>query len=55
MGSIKISLPEKCLAKRPALISQPDIGGVTLHNPDYASWPVRSGLPRRKNCWRRRV
>ncbi len=26
--------------QRPAwLIGQPDIGGVTLHNPDYASWP----------------
>lgn len=26
--------------QRPAwLISQPDIGGVTLKNPDYASWP----------------
>ncbi|VTM42771.1 putative extracellular solute-binding protein [Klebsiella quasipneumoniae] len=26
--------------QRPAwVISQPDIGGVTLHNPDYASWP----------------
>ncbi len=21
------------------VISQPDIGGVTLRNPDYASWP----------------
>ena len=26
--------------QRPAwVISQPDIGGVTLRNPDYASWP----------------
>ncbi len=26
--------------QRPAwLISQPDIGGVKLQNPDYASWP----------------
>ncbi|WP_260676635.1 ABC transporter substrate-binding protein, partial [Enterococcus faecalis] len=27
--------------QRPAwLISQPDIGGVKLQNPDYASWPM---------------
>ena len=27
--------------QRPAwLISQPDIGGVTLQNPDYANWPM---------------
>ncbi|WP_220711314.1 ABC transporter substrate-binding protein [Enterobacter cancerogenus] len=36
-------IAEKVLGQgqRPAwLISQPDIGGVTLKNPDYASWPM---------------
>nr|VXZ86386.1 Periplasmic oligopeptide-binding protein precursor [Klebsiella pneumoniae] len=41
--------------QRPArLIGQPDIGGVTLHNPDYASWPREKRIAEAKNCWRRR-
>lgn len=41
--------------QRPAwVISQPDIGGVTLHNPDYASWPREKRIVEAKNCWRRR-
>lgn len=42
MALDKDIIAEKVLGQgqRPAwLISQPDIGGVKLHNPDYASWP----------------
>ena len=42
MALDKDIIAEKVLGQgqRPAwLISQPDIGGVTLRNPDYASWP----------------
>lgn len=42
MALDKDIIAEKVLGQgqRPAwLIGQPDIGGVTLHNPDYASWP----------------
>ncbi len=42
MALDKDIIAEKVLAQgqRPAwLISQPDIGGVKLQNPDYASWP----------------
>lgn len=38
--------------QRPAwLISQPDIGGVKLQNPDYASWPMDKRIAEAKNCW----
>ena len=40
--SIKTLSRRRCSGRgqRPAwLISQPDIGGVELHNPEYASWP----------------
>lgn len=30
------------------VISQPEIGGVKLHAPDYASWPLTNALPRQK-------
>lgn len=43
MALDKDIIAEKVLGQgqRPAwLISQPDIGGVKLHNPDYASWPM---------------
>jgi oligopeptide transport system substrate-binding protein len=37
--------------QRPAwLISQPDIGGVKLQNPDYASWPLDKRIAEAKNC-----
>ena len=42
MALDKDIIAEKVLGQgqRPAwLISQPDIGGVKLHNPEYASWP----------------
>ena len=42
MALDKDIIAEKVLGQgqRPAwLISQPDIGGVNLHNPEYASWP----------------
>jgi oligopeptide transport system substrate-binding protein len=42
MALDKDIIAEKVLGQgqRPAwLISQPDIGGVKLQNPDYASWP----------------
>lgn len=42
MGLDKDIIAEKVLGQgqRPAwLISQPEIGGITLKNPDYASWP----------------
>lgn len=42
MALDKDIIAEKVLGQgqRPAwLISQPDIGGVELHNPEYASWP----------------
>ncbi|WEF26646.1 ABC transporter substrate-binding protein [Klebsiella aerogenes] len=42
MGLDKDIIADKVMGQgqRPAwLISQPDIGGVTLKNPDYASWP----------------
>ncbi|HAU5056088.1 TPA: oligopeptide ABC transporter substrate-binding protein OppA [Klebsiella michiganensis] len=42
MSLDKDIIAEKVLGQgqRPAwLISQPDIGGVKLHNPEYASWP----------------
>ncbi|WP_159867332.1 MULTISPECIES: ABC transporter substrate-binding protein [unclassified Raoultella] len=42
MALDKDIIAEKVLGQgqRPAwLISQPDIGGVKLHNPDYAGWP----------------
>ena len=42
MALDKEIIAEKVLGQgqRPAwLISQPDIGGVKLHNPEYASWP----------------
>jgi oligopeptide transport system substrate-binding protein len=35
--------------QRPAwLISQPEIGGVTLHGPDYASWPQEKRIAEAK-------
>jgi len=42
MALDKDIIAEKVMGQgqRPAwLISQPDIGGVNLHNPEYASWP----------------
>lgn len=42
MGLDKDIIAAKVMGQgqRPAwLISQPEIGGVSLHNPDYASWP----------------
>lgn len=42
MALDKEIIAEKVLGQgqRPAwLVSQPDIGGVKLHNPEYASWP----------------
>lgn len=42
MGLDKDIIADKVMGQgqRPAwLISQPDIGGVTLKQPDYASWP----------------
>lgn len=42
MAFDKEIIAEKVLGQgqRPAwLVSQPDIGGVKLHNPEYASWP----------------
>lgn len=37
--------------QRPArLIGQPDIGGVTLHNPDYASWPREKRIAEAKTA-----
>jgi oligopeptide transport system substrate-binding protein len=52
MALDKDIIAEKVMGQgqRPAwLISQPDIGGVTCQ-PDYASWPRKNGLPKRKNC-----
>lgn len=44
-------IAEKVLGQgqRPAwLISQPDIGGVKLQNPDYASWPMNKRIAEAK-------
>lgn len=32
------------------LVSQPDIGGVKLHNPEYASWSRDKRIAEAKNC-----
>ncbi|WP_061708643.1 ABC transporter substrate-binding protein [Pseudenterobacter timonensis] len=47
----KTIIADKVLGQgqRPAwLISQPDIGGVTLRNPDYASWPMEKRIAEAK-------
>lgn len=33
------------------VISQPEIGGVKLHAPEYASWPLEKRIAEAKNCW----
>jgi len=47
MGLDKDIIAQKVMGQgqRPAWVtSQPEIGGVTIHNPDYASWPREKRL-----------
>ena len=51
MALDKDIIAEKVLGQgqRPAwLVSQPDIGGITLKNPDYASWPMEKRIAEAK-------
>ena len=53
MALDKDIIAEKVLGQgqRPAwLISQPDIGGVKLHNPEYASWPREKRIAEAKKA-----
>lgn len=53
MALDKEIIAEKVLGQgqRPArLVSQPDIGGVKLHNPEYASWSRDKRIAEAKNC-----
>lgn len=37
------------------VISQPEIGGVTLSAPEYASWPRDKRIAEAKNYWQKPV